>query len=78
MPACSNPIQCQLARRVECTCACQGKNHAILRKMMEDPETEAEGKEKLEELRKHQTELKKVKRVERRKKRAEAKKAQKE
>lgn len=78
MVSCSNPLQCQLASRVECTCACQGKNHGILRKMIGNPETETEGKQKLEELQKHQAELKKVKRVERRKKRAEARKSQKE
>lgn len=75
MPPCSNPIQCQMAKRELCTCDCGGANHGVLRRMMENPETEAEGRQKLEELRKHQAELKKVKRVERRKNRAEARKA---
>ena len=78
MPNCSNPIQCQMAVRAECTCDCGGANHAILRKMMENPETEVEGKEKLKELQKHQVEMKKAKRVERRKNRAEVRKAKKE
>ena len=77
MVQCSNPVQCQLAKREYCSCGCGGANHAILRKMMESPETAAEGKEKLEELQKHQAELKKQKRIDRRKKRAEARKAQK-
>ena len=76
MPACSNPIQCQMAKRVECTCACGGANHGWLRLMMENPETREDAELQLTELKAHQAELKKVKRVERRKKRAEARKVQ--
>jgi len=75
MPECSNPVQCQTASRELCTCACGGANHAELRQLLNNPSTQAEGEEKLAELRKVQTELKKTKRVERRKKRADAKKA---
>ena len=77
MPECSNPVQCQIAKRPECTCGCGGANHAKLRQLLDNPETQAEGEEKLVELRKHQAELRKQKRVDRRKKRAEARKAQK-
>ena len=75
MPPCSNPIQCQLAKRELCTCDCGGANHGVLRKMMENPETHEDAEHLLAELRKRQTELKKTKRVERRKNRAEARKA---
>ena len=78
MPACSSPVQCQMAKRAECTCDCNGANHGVLRKMIEDPNTKEEAEEKLKDLKVHQAELKKTKRVERRKKRAEARKAQKE
>jgi len=74
MPECSNPVQCQLAKRELCTCACGGANHGVLRKMMDNPETREDAELQLTELRKHQAELKKQKRIERRKKRAEAKK----
>ena len=75
MPACSNPVQCQMAERTECTCDCGGANHSVLRKMMEDPNTKEEAEQKLKDLKVHQAELKKTKRVDRRKKRAEARKA---
>ena len=75
MPNCSNPVQCQMAKRELCTCACGGANHGILRKMMDNPETREDAELQLAELRKRQTELKKQKRIERRKKRAEARKA---
>ena len=74
MPACSNPIQCQMAVRELCTCDCGGANHAKLRLMMENPETREDAEQQLTELRKHQAELKKVKRINRRKKRTEARK----
>ena len=77
MPDCTNPVQCQTAVRVECTCSCGGVNHSALRKLLDSSETQAEGEEKLAELRKHQEELKKANRVKRRQKRAEARKAQK-
>lgn len=75
MAECTNPVQCQTAKRVECTCGCGGANHSILRKLLDNPETQADGEEKLAELRKHQEELKKAKRKERREKRAAARKA---
>jgi len=75
MPDCSNPIQCQMAKRAECTCACKGANHGILRKLIENPETEDEGERKLQELKSKQEVLKKQKRKERRQKRAAAQKA---
>jgi len=78
MPECTNPVQCQTAKRELCTCGCGGANHGILRKLLDNPETQAEGEEKLAELRKRQAELKKTKRAARRQKRAEARKAQKE
>jgi len=78
MPECSNPVQCQLAKRVECTCACGGSNHSQLRRLLDNPETQAFAEEKLAELKKAQEVLKKAKRIERRQRRADAKKAQKE
>ena len=75
MAECTNPVQCQTAKRVECTCGCGGSNHAKLRQLLDNPETQAEGEEKLAELRKVQAELKKSKRLARRQKRAEVKKA---
>lgn len=78
MPDCSNPVQCQMAKRELCTCACGGANHAKLRVMMDNPETREDAELQLTELKKHQAELKKAKRIERRKKRAETRKAQKE
>lgn len=75
MPACSNPIQCQMAKRAECTCDCNGANHSILRKMMENLETKEEGEQKLQELKSTQEVLKKQKRKVRRQKRAAEKKA---
>ena len=80
MADCTNPVQCQIAKRVECTCGCNGANHGKLRSLL-DSEIQTEqvdGVEKLAELRKHQEELKKVKRVDRRKKRAEARKTKEE
>jgi len=76
MPECTNPVQCQTAKREECTCGCDGANHSILRQLLNNPETQADGETKLAELKSQQTELKKSKRVERRKRRAEARKAQ--
>jgi len=78
MPNCSNPLQCQLARRVECTCGCGGSNHGKLRQKMETPETRQQAEEELKTLREQQTVLKKQKRVERRKRRAELRKVAKE
>lgn len=77
MSECSNPVQCQMAVRVECTCACGGANHSKLRQLFSNPETESEGEEKLKELKEQQAKLKKERRVDRRKKRAERRKAQK-
>ena len=79
MPDCSNPIQCQLARRELCTCACQSKNHGILRRYLDSsiPEERTLGEEKLKELREHQVALKAQKRKERRQRRVEIRKAQK-
>jgi len=74
MPECSNPVQCQMAKRVECTCDCGGANHSVLRKMMEDPELKESAEQQLEALKKSQEELKKTKRIARRKRRAEARK----
>mgnify|MGYP001614047535 CR=1 FL=1 len=76
MVGCSNPVQCQTAKRVECTCACGGANHSVLRKLLDNPETSSEGEEGLKELKEQQTKLKKEKRIERRKNRAVARKAQ--
>ena len=78
MPNCTNPVQCQTAKRIECTCGCGGANHAKLRQLLDNPETQSQGEEKLAELRKVQAGLKKAKRLARRQKRAESKKAQKE
>ena len=80
MPNCSNPIQCQLARREECTCDCGGANHAALRRYFDSviPEEVKEGEEKLKELRQQQATLKTKKRKERRQRRADARKAEKE
>jgi len=75
MPDCSNPIQCQTAKRAECTCACKGANHGVLRKMMESPETKGEGEQKLQELKSQQETLKKQKRKVRRQRRAVERKA---
>ena len=77
MVQCSNPIQCQLAVRDYCSCACGGSNHSKLRQLLDndDPSTQAEGEEKLAELKKVQEGLKKTKRLARRQKRAEAKKS---
>ena len=76
MAVCSNPIQCQMAVRELCTCACGGANHGVLRKLFDNPETISEGEEKLKELKEQQMKLKKEKRIERRKRRAASKKAQ--
>ena len=76
MPECTNPVQCQTAKRIECTCGCGGANHSILRKLLDNPETQADGEEQLAGLRTQQSKLKKVKRVQRRQKRAEARKAE--
>ena len=78
MPECTNPVQCQTAKRIECTCGCGGANHAKLRQLLDNPETQSQGEEKLAELRRVQAGLKKAKRLARRQKRAESKKAQKE
>jgi len=78
MPNCTNPVQCQTAKRIECSCGCGGANHAKLRQLLDNPETQSQGEEKLAELRKVQAGLKKAKRLARRQKRAESKKAQKE
>ena len=75
MAQCSNPVQCQLAKRPECTCDCEGANHSRLRTMMSNPETQQQAEEQLSELRQHQAELKKQNRIDRRKKRAKARKA---
>ena len=77
MPNCSNPLQCQMAVRVLCTCDCGGANHAKLRLMMDNPETRENAELQLIELKSYQTKLKKAKRIERRKRRAEARKASK-
>lgn len=80
MPECSNPIQCQTAKREECTCSCGGANHGVLRKYLDSgvPEERQEGEEKLRALRESQATLKKKKRKERREKRAAARKAEKQ
>ena len=79
MPGCSNPIQCQTAKRELCTCACGGANHSILRKYLDSliPEEKALGEERLKELREAQATLKAQKRRERRQRRVKAKKIQK-
>jgi len=71
MPECSNPAQCQIARREECTCDCRGANHGILRKYLDSniPGEREEGQHKVEELRQHQAASKKEKKADRRKKR---------
>ena len=78
MPECTNPVQCQTAKREECTCGCGGANHSILRAGLEskDPEVHKQAEEKLEELKQHQVVLKKLKRKERKQKRAEKRKAE--
>ena len=80
MPQCSNPIQCQTAKREECTCDCHGANHSILRKYLDSdqPEERHEGEALLEALRETQKGLKATKRKERRQKRAAAKQVQKQ
>ena len=78
MPECSNPVQCQLARRTECTCACQGANHGILRGLMESPDTRAQGEQQLEELKAQQAELKRVRKKDRWQRRAAERKVLKE
>ena len=70
MPQCSNPVQCQMARRVECTCECLGANHAVLRLAMENPDTKAEAEQQLDNLKVEQANLKKEKKLARRKARA--------
>ena len=77
MPECSNPVQCQAAKREECTCACGGSNHSILRKYLDSsiPEEVQEGEELLSALKVKQAVLKKYKRVQRRQNRAAARKA---
>ena len=77
MPQCSNPVQCQTAKRPECTCDCLGANHGHLRLLLEseNPHEEATGKSLLAELKVAQAAFKKDKKTDRRKKRAEMKKA---
>ena len=77
MPDCSNPVQCQTAKRVLCTCDCNGTNHGKLRAGLDSPDSQvkAQAEDQLKDLKKHQLELKKQKRIERRKKRVEARKA---
>ena len=79
MPECSNPVQCQTAKREECTCDCGGANHGVLRKLLEsdDPSTQAQAEEQLSVLKQTQAKLKKEKRVARRQRRAELKKVSK-
>ena len=77
MPECSNPVQCQMAKREECTCDCDGANHGFLRRMMADPETAESAEKLLIGLKKSQEEIKKQKRKVRRERRAAAKKAEK-
>ena len=75
MSECSNPVQCQMAKREECTCGCLGANHGILRKMMGDPGTQLQAEEMLSALKERVASEKKLKKVERRKKRAEARRS---
>lgn len=72
MTLCSNPIQCQLANRIECTCDCRGANHGKLRTKLGDPNPEVvdQAKQELADLRVAQTKLKKEKSSVRRKRRA--------
>ena len=74
MPECTNPVQCQTAHREECTCACHGTNHSILRKGLDSdvPEEQEAAQEKLDNLKAQQSVLKKQHRKERRQRRAEA------
>ena len=76
MPECSNPVQCQIAKRLECTCGCGGANHSKLRPGLDssDPPTKLQAEEQLTALKQQQSELKKQHRIERRKKRAAARK----
>lgn len=72
MTQCSNPIQCQLAKREECSCNCQGENHGKLLTGLtsSDPEVVAQAQKDLMELRANQAKLKKEKSTARRKRRA--------
>jgi len=72
---CSNPVQCQLAKREFCRCACGGEFHAILRKELDNPETAVAAQEKLVTLKAEQVAVKRIRRLERRAKRALVKKA---
>jgi len=76
VPDCSNPIQCQTAKRPECTCACEGANHGALRRFLDskDPVEREEGEQKFKELKEAQAEVQRQKRIGRRKRRAEARK----
>jgi len=80
MPECSNPIQCQLAKRAFCSCACNGANHGALRKYLDSPapEERQEGLNLLKTLQEEQAKLKTQKRKERRQRRAAAKQVQKQ
>lgn len=74
MPDCSNPVQCQMAERLECTCDCGGKNHGKLRHLLANPETTEQGKKELESLKAVQSQIQKNKRTARRQKRTADKK----
>ena len=60
---CSNPIQCQMAVREECSCNCHGENHGKLRLRIDstDPTIQAQAKVDLEQLRFDQKKLQKEK-----------------
>src|SRR5271157_6001821 len=68
---CSNPIQCQMAEREECSCACGGVNHGILRAKLisSDPAVVSAAQVELNNLRDEQERLKKLKSKSRRQRR---------
>jgi len=70
MANCSNPVQCQMAKRPLCTCDCKGSNHSILRLKLEDSVTHNDAVRDLEALRQLQANLKKDKKKQRRENRA--------
>lgn len=78
MTECSNPVSCQMAKRVECTCDCNGANHGKLRQKMDDLNTKEEAEQELAELKAKQEVLKQQKRKVRRQKRAAVRKVEKE
>ena len=76
MVGCSNPVSCQMAKRVECSCECHGANHGILRVAIENPDTREAATQQLDNLKVEQANIKKEKKLARRKARAAVQKPQ--